>query len=75
MFAIRPAYKGRYGVLGGDMQSPEFRMLLSTAIDIPLSSIEVFGRAKQRQLEGLVDFANGRMWAGIWKEISAFVGR
>lgn len=60
---------------GGDMQSPEFRMLLSTAIDIPLSSIEVFGRAKQRQLEGLVDFANGRMWSGIWKEISAFVGR
>ena len=59
----------------GDDSSPEYRMLLSTAIDIPLSSIEVFGRAKQRQLEGLVDIANGSYGRGIWKEISALFGK
>ena len=59
----------------GDDSSPEYRMLLSAAIDIPLSSIEVFGRAKQRQLEGLVDISNGSYWRGIWKEISSLFGK
>ena len=50
---------------GGDRNSPEYRMMLSSAADASLSGMKISGGMNNYVLEGLLEMANGHFLRGI----------
>ena len=67
---MKLVYKGfelamakKYG--GRDYSNPTFKMMMMTAMDCPISGMQINGGIKGQVLQGLVEIANGHLFKGI----------
>ena len=62
-FAFETVMAKKYG--GRDYSNPNFKMMMSTAMDCSVSGMQINGGMKGQVLQGLVEIANGRFFKGI----------
>lgn len=71
--AMRLLYRGTRAVLlrgCGGADAPAARMMLESALNGPLRGIQISAGLRGGLCAGLLDWANGRFWRGVWRILS-----